>query len=91
MLRVTNRGAPIPTEQQVSIFDPFVSTNKASSAAPTRTGLGLGLFIVREIVNGHDGTVEVASTESEGTTFTVRLPRVPRSKASEETATTVQR
>ncbi len=38
-------------------------------------GLGLGLFIVREIVTAHKGTVEATSTESEGTTFSVRLPR----------------
>jgi hypothetical protein len=82
VLRVTNQGVPIPAEMQDSIFDPFVSADAASSSAPTKTGLGLGLFIVREIVNGHEGTVEVASTESEGTTFTVRLPRVPRSKVT---------
>jgi signal transduction histidine kinase len=82
VLRVTNQGVPIPAEMQDSIFDPFVSTDAASSFAPTRIGLGLGLFIVKEIVNGHAGTVEVASTESEGTTFTVRLPRVPRSNVT---------
>jgi signal transduction histidine kinase len=87
VLRVTNRGVPIPAEMQDSIFDPFVSTKTASASALTRTGLGLGLFIVREIVNGHDGTVEVASTESEGTTFTVRLPRVPRSNIPPEATT----
>jgi signal transduction histidine kinase len=79
VLRVTNRGVPIPAEMQDSIFDPFVHTNTALSSTLTSTGLGLGLFIVREIVKAHNGTVEVASTESEGTTFTVRLPRVPRS------------
>ena len=82
VLRVTNQGVPIPAEMQDSIFDPFVSTDTPSSSAPTKTGLGLGLFIVSEIVNGHAGTVEVASTESEGTTFTVRLPRVPRSNVT---------
>jgi signal transduction histidine kinase len=82
VLRVTNRGVPIPAEMQDSIFDPFVSADASSSSAATKTGLGLGLFIVREIVNGHEGTVEVASTESEGTTFTVRLPRVPRSEVT---------
>jgi sigma-B regulation protein RsbU (phosphoserine phosphatase) len=84
VLRVTNRGVPIPAERQDSIFDPFVSTNKASSSAPTRTGLGLGLFIAREIVNAHGGTVRVTSSESEGTTFTVRLPRVPSSNVPAE-------
>ena len=90
VLRVTNQGVPIPAEMQDSIFDPFVSTDTPSSSGPTKTGLGLGLFIVREIVNGHAGTVEVASTESEGTTFTVRLPRVPRSKVTSG-ATTPER
>ena len=83
VLRVTNRGVPIPAERQNAIFDPFVSTDTTSSSAPTRTGLGLGLFIVREIVNGHEGTVEVASTESDGTTFTVRLPGVSGSNGPE--------
>ena len=41
----------------------------------SKTGLGLGLFVVQQIVRGHDGTVEVASTEETGTVFTVRLPR----------------
>jgi phosphoserine phosphatase RsbU/P len=38
-------------------------------------GLGLGLFIVGEITRAHGGTVDVSSTNEEGTTFTVRLPR----------------
>lgn len=38
--------------------------------------LGLGLYIVREIVIAHRGTVEVTSTAEEGTTFTVRLPQL---------------
>lgn len=80
VLRVANQGAPIPAEMQDSIFDPFVS-RKAALPALTKTGLGLGLFIVREIVTGHEGIVEVASTEAAGTTFTVRLPRVSRSDA----------
>jgi signal transduction histidine kinase len=78
---------PIPAEMQESIFDPFVSNNTASSSTLAKTGLGLGLFIVREIVNAHDGRVGVTSSESEGTTFTVRLPRVPRSNVPEEPTT----
>jgi signal transduction histidine kinase len=79
-LRVTNRGPSIPPDLQNSIFDPFVRREVAAPGL-IKSGLGLGLFIVKEIVTGHDGAVEVVSTESEGTTFTVRLPRVPRSSA----------
>jgi signal transduction histidine kinase len=76
VLRISNQGAPIPPAMQDSIFDPFVRSNLTSSTLGKR-GLGLGLFIVKEIVSGHQGAVEVASTEAEGTTFTVRLPRFP--------------
>ena len=89
VVRVINQGVPIPAERQDSIFDPFVSADIASPE-PTRTGLGLGLFIVREIVKAHQGTVGVTSTESEGTTFTVRLPRVPQSNVTSG-ATTPER
>jgi signal transduction histidine kinase len=79
-LRVSNQGTPIPPDLQNSIFDPFVRREVASPGY-IKSGLGLGLFIVREIVTRHDGVVGVASTESEGTTFTVRLPRLSRSNA----------
>ena len=75
VFRVTNEGTAIPPDLQDSIFDPFVHTDTPQSTSAH--GLGLGLFIVKEIVTGHGGTVELASTEEEGTTFTVRLPRVP--------------
>jgi signal transduction histidine kinase len=65
---VQNGGAPIPPEHLPSIFEPFHKVDQGPG------GLGLGLFIVREIVRAHDGTIEAAST-SEGTRFTIRLPR----------------
>jgi signal transduction histidine kinase len=75
VLRVTNQGTPIPLELQELIFDPFVHRETASPTS-TKKGLGLGLFIVKEIVTGHQGTVNVISTDSEGTTFAIRLPRL---------------
>jgi signal transduction histidine kinase len=70
-LAVHNGGEPIPGEALPRIFDPF---RRATSNAP---GLGLGLYIVQEIVRAHGGTVGVASSRKEGTTFAVTLPRRP--------------
>ncbi|MGZ6143649.1 MAG: sensor histidine kinase, partial [Myxococcales bacterium] len=69
--RIHNLGAPIPPERIASVFEPF--RRGTSSANPQ--GLGLGLFIVEQIVTAHGGKVEVASTPEAGTTFTLRLPR----------------
>jgi signal transduction histidine kinase len=68
---VHNEGAPIPADLQPRIFDPFVRGTGDS----TRRSLGLGLYIVREIVRAHGGEIEISSTVEAGTTFRVRLPR----------------
>ena len=78
VLKICNAGNPIPAELLSSIFEPLIqapATGKADSSERSKTSLGLGLFIVREIVQGHDGTVDVESTRDEGTVFTIRLPR----------------
>jgi signal transduction histidine kinase len=48
----------------------------------SRGGLGLGLYICREIVRAHEGTIAVTSDEPTGTTFTVCLPRRPCTSAA---------
>ena len=68
VVTVRNGGPAIPAEQLPNLFDAFHRGGRSA------TGLGLGLFIVREIVRAHGGTIGVASSP-EGTTFTVRLPR----------------
>ncbi len=79
VLSVRSEGPPIPPEMLATIFDPLTRHTMPDSTAQRVPGsVGLGLYIVREIVVAHGGTVEVASTEDEGTTFTVRLPQ-PRS------------
>ena len=78
MLKVCNQGSPIPEAMLDSIFEPLVHNSDSTSQELSR-GLGLGLFIVREIVMAHGGTVHVASSESEGTIFMVRLPRASAS------------
>ena len=72
LLDVHNDGPPIPKELLGTIFDPLVH---GKSSDQNTTGLGLGLFIVSEIVSAHRGTVAVTSSEEAGTTFSVRLPR----------------
>ena len=65
-VRVTDNGPGIRPEILQSIFEPFVSTKGK--------GMGLGLSICREIVQGHGGRLDVESTLGQGTTFTVTLP-----------------
>ena len=73
-LTVHNDGAPIPPEALPTIFDPLVRSADESLNGPT-TSLGLGLFIVKEVVKAHQGTIDVSSNETDGTLFTVVLPR----------------
>ncbi|MEW5852306.1 MAG: ATP-binding protein [Myxococcota bacterium] len=74
VLEVHNEGAPIPPTLLPHLFEPF---RRAREPAPSSadSGLGLGLYIVREIVQAHGGEVSVRSSAEAGTTFTVRLPR----------------
>jgi signal transduction histidine kinase len=46
-----------------------------TAASSSSNHLGLGLYIVREVINAHGGTIQVESSLESGTTFTVRLPR----------------
>lgn len=76
VLSVHNEGVPIPPDLLPTIFDPLKRyATRESAAARSPGSIGLGLYIVREIVVAKGGTVEVASTAEEGTTFTVRIPR----------------
>lgn len=76
VLNVHNEGAPIPPEALPTLFDPLVRHTTVKSALQRAPGsIGLGLYIVREIVNAKRGMITVASTAQQGTTFTVRIPR----------------
>jgi PAS domain S-box-containing protein len=73
-LEVHNDGV-IPGHMLDSIFDPFRRVRERGAYS---RGLGLGLFIVKEIVRAHGGRVEVRSSREEGTSFVVHLPRQGR-------------
>jgi signal transduction histidine kinase len=72
-LSVHNEGVPIPKDAIGVIFDSLIRGDSADG--DTSTNLGLGLYITKEIVSAHGGTVGVTSSEKNGTTFTARLPR----------------
>ena len=71
-LRVRDSGPGIPESVRSRLFEPFA---RAPGAAP---GLGLGLYISREIVEAHGGRIEMSTARGEGTAFTVHLPRATR-------------
>jgi signal transduction histidine kinase len=73
IIEVHNAGRPIADEDRARLFEPFQRGTHAS--AYSARSIGLGLYISREIVAAHGGSIEVRSTAGEGTTFTVRLPR----------------
>src|SRR6266540_4181999 len=74
---VRDEGPGIAEEDQARIFRPFERATPESGAG----GLGLGLFIVREIVEAHGGVLTLRSAPGRGATFTVEVPRVPRARA----------
>ncbi len=75
-VQVKNYGPAIPADALQVIFNPLVQVHTTEDEHNS-SNLGLGLFIARNIVLGHGGTLEVESSEAAGTIFTARLPRVP--------------
>ncbi len=73
ILAVQDEGIGISADDQRRIFGRF----ERAVSARNYSGFGLGLWIVRELVEAHGGSVEVHSAPGEGATFTVSLPREP--------------
>ncbi|MCM2279580.1 MAG: sensor histidine kinase [Oligoflexia bacterium] len=73
-ISVHNLGDPIDEQEQAKLFDPFF---RGKTALLSRhRGWGLGLILVKEMVEAHHGAVSVKSSTQEGTTFTLRFPRI---------------
>jgi two-component system, sensor histidine kinase and response regulator len=73
-ITVVNSGT-IPPDLLPQLFDPFRGAQRQTGRTE---GLGLGLYIVRQIVVAHGGTVDVQSGNENRTIFVVRVPRKPR-------------
>lgn len=80
VLCVHNAGH-IPPQLLPRVFEPFQSSNREPRSRAG--GLGLGLYIVQQIVLAHGGSVDVQSTPRDGTTFHVVLPRVSTATATD--------
>jgi signal transduction histidine kinase len=76
VLVVRDEGPGVPVEERATLFEPFRRGREEKGS-----GVGLGLFIVANLVRSMGGTVEVSGEQGEGAVFTVRLPSEPPSQA----------
>ena len=73
-IAVHNEGPAIPGDDLPTLFQPLQQRRTGEPRRPGSSGLGLGLYISREIALAHGGSLDVASSRGSGTTFIVRLP-----------------
>lgn len=71
VLTFYNEGIAIPEHEQSQIFEPF---RRGSNSRNTK-GYGIGLSLTQKIINLHHGTISVQSSENQGTTFILKLPK----------------
>lgn len=71
MLKVHNKGNPIPDDIKQTLFDKF----KRARSSENKVGWGLGLAVVKAMVDIHSGSIKVDSDPFQGTTFTITLPK----------------
>jgi signal transduction histidine kinase len=76
ILRYTDTGMGMSPEVQAKVFEPYFSTKKS--------GMGLGMAIVKRIVAEHHGSIELTSNAGQGTTFDIRLRRDLSSQQDED-------
>jgi len=76
-LQVRNFGSVIPEASIPGIFEPLVqlAPDETDRGRPP-TSIGLGLYIAREMTLAHGGSIDVSSSGTEGTVFSLRLPRL---------------
>ena len=82
-IAIHDQGEGIPSREIPHLFDPFF---RGERARQTQTqGSGLGLSLVKQVVEAHGGAIDVSSTPGAGSTFVVELPVIDNSEASSPT------
>ncbi len=79
LLEYADSGTGIAPERRDKIFEPYFSTKKS--------GMGLGLAVVKKIITEHGGTISLTSEEGDGANFSIRLP-LPESRSDAHPTTT---
>jgi signal transduction histidine kinase len=74
-IRIADRGEGVEPDELQQIFEPFYRGKKA--VAEQIHGTGLGLSLVKRIVEAHEGTITVENASPRGTAFVIRLPTAP--------------
>lgn len=85
-VQVRDEGIGIAAKDQPHLFERFFRAH--TSQYSSIFGMGIGLYVVKEIVNLHQGTIEVESVEGQGSTFIVRLPLVKNIPVEKDQALT---
>lgn len=78
VVSISDTGTGIPGELLTRIFDPYFSTK------PSELGMGLGLYLSRQIIDELGGELTVDSRQGEGSSFEVRLPTTPCTRTEED-------
>jgi signal transduction histidine kinase len=78
-IAVHNKGPTIPPASRAKIFEPMVRNPGADESDHS---LGLGLYIASQIAIAHGGEITVASSDADGTTFAMRIPRTAAHEAA---------
>jgi PAS domain S-box-containing protein len=73
-VKFSDHGFGVPKEKQNLIFDRF----ERATSSKNISGLGLGLFIVKRIIESHGGSISFEDTPGQGATFIIALPRTPK-------------
>jgi signal transduction histidine kinase len=76
IIKIADNGSGIPEDKINQIFNPFFTTKEPGK------GTGLGLFIVKQVIERNKGAIAVDSKEGEGTTFTLTFPAAKRAMAT---------